>query len=77
MVDLPDAEVLALAEAQMDRAQDRRLGTLLARQQAGPLTEDERRDLLALLHVYQDGLLRKAQALRKAVRRGLRPPLEP
>jgi hypothetical protein len=72
-----DAEVLALAEAQMDPSQDRRLSDLLARQQAGRLAAGERAALLGLLQVYQDGLLRKAQALRQAVQRGLRPPLEP
>jgi hypothetical protein len=30
-----------------------------------------------LMHVYEHGLLRKAQALRVAVQRGLRAPLEP
>jgi hypothetical protein len=29
------------------------------------------------MQVYQEGLVRKARALREAVRRGLRPPLEP
>jgi hypothetical protein len=72
-----DAEVLALADAQMDPSQDRRLSDLLARQQAGALAADDRVALLGLLQVYQNGLLRKAQALRQAVQRGLRPPLEP
>jgi hypothetical protein len=72
-----DADVLALAEAQMDPTQDRRLSDLLARQQAGALAADEHVVLLGLLQVYQDGLLHKAQALRQAVQRGLRPPLEP
>jgi hypothetical protein len=29
------------------------------------------------MQVYQEGLLRKAQALNEAVQRGLRPPLAP
>jgi hypothetical protein len=37
----------------------------------------ERSEMLALMQVYAEGLLRKAQALREAVRRGLREPLEP
>jgi hypothetical protein len=77
LADCSDAEMLALAEAQMDPAQDRRLSELLARQQAGLLAEEERATLRGLLQVYQDGLLRKAQALRLAVQRGLLPPLEP
>lgn len=74
---LPDADVLAIAESRMEPDQDRRFGVLLDKQQAGTLTDDERSDLLALMQVYQAGLLRKAQALREAVRRGLREPLEP
>jgi hypothetical protein len=64
LAECSDAEVLALAEAQMDPAQDRRLSMLLERQQAGLLTEDERAALRGLLQTYQDGLLRKALALR-------------
>jgi hypothetical protein len=75
VADLPDAEVLTLADSHMDPAQDRRLSDLLEQQQAGRLPEEDCRALLALLQVYQDGLLRKAQALNEAVRRGLRPPL--
>jgi len=55
----------------------RRLSQLLEQQQAGQLTDEERADLLALMHVYQDGLRRKAQGLNEAVRRGLQPPLVP
>ncbi|OIO91180.1 MAG: hypothetical protein AUK03_11810 [Anaerolineae bacterium CG2_30_64_16] len=74
---LPDEEVLALTALQMKPAQDRRLSLLLGRQQAGSLTKVERFELFTLMQVYQEGLLRKAQALREAVRRGLREPLEP
>jgi hypothetical protein len=61
----------------MAPGRDRRLSTLLHRQQAGKLSDMERSEMLALMQVYLDGLLRKAQALREAVRRGLREPLEP
>ncbi len=77
VADLPDVDVLALADAWMDVAQERRLSQLLEQQQAGQLAGEERADLLALMQVYQDGLLRKAQALNEAVHRGLRPPLVP
>ena len=60
----------------MEPAQDRRLTVLLDRQQTGEFTEAERPESLALMQVYQEGLLRKAQALREAVQRGLREPLE-
>ncbi len=74
---LTDEEVLGLTELQMPATQDRRLSALLQRQQAQALSAPDRAELLALMQVYQEGLLRKAQALREAVRRGLRPPLEP
>jgi hypothetical protein len=74
---LTDEQVLALTELQMPPTQDQRLSKLLDQQQAGTLTESEPAELLALMQVYQRGLLRKAQALQEAVYRGLRAPLEP
>lgn len=71
VAELSNEEVLALTELQMEPTQDQRLSTMLDRQQAGELTEAERPELLALMQVYQEGLLRKAQALHEAVRRGL------
>jgi hypothetical protein len=57
--------------------QDRRLSVLLQKQQERVLSAAEQTELLLLMQVYQEGVLRKAQALREAVRRGLRTPLEP
>lgn len=75
--DLSDAEVLALTNLQLPPSQDERLSELLSRQQADQLTLDEQTELTAIMQVYQEGLLRKARALREAVQRGLLPPLEP
>lgn len=75
MAELSDAEVLALTDLQMEAAQDQRLSQLLDRQQAGELTDTDRAVLVGLMQGYQEGLLRKAQALQEAVRRGLREPL--
>jgi len=75
VAELSDSEVLVLADSQMEPSQDRRFSQLLDRQQAGQLTSDERPELMALMQVYQEGLLRKAQALNEAVQRGLRKPL--
>jgi hypothetical protein len=61
----------------MELTQDRRLSELLDHQQAGTLTDTEDRELRALMQVYSDGLVRKAQTLQEAVRRGLREPLDP
>jgi hypothetical protein len=76
ITDLSGADVLALAELQMRPDQDRRLSVLLERQQAGALPDAERAELLVLMQLYQEGLLRKAQALHEVVKRGLREPLE-
>ena len=76
VADLSDGDVSALAESLMDPVQERRFGDLLDRQQAGCMTDEDRQALLALIQAYQDGLLRKAQALHEAVRRGLRLPLD-
>ncbi len=76
IAEMSDAEVLAVADSRMDATQDQRFGELLHKQQAGTLLDNEQPELLALMQVYQEGLLRKAQALNEAVHRGLREPLE-
>ena len=75
--DLTDEDVLKLADDQLEPSQDRRLSELLGKQQDGILPPEERAELAALMQVYQERLLRKAQALNEAVRRGLRQPLAP
>jgi predicted DNA-binding protein len=78
MTEWSDERVLeAVDDPGFSMAEDRRLIELLHRQQAGTLTAGERPELTALMEVYQTQLLRKAQALREAVRRGLRPSLQP
>ena len=77
VTELTDEEVLAASELQMAPGQDQRLSALLYRQQAGELSDAERAEVVALMQIYQERLLRKAQALRETVRRGLRAPLEP
>lgn len=74
---LSDEEVVQLTDLQMRPEQDRRLSALLQKQQAQALSAPEQAELVALMQVYQEGVLRKAQALHEAVRRGLRAPLEP
>ena len=70
-----DQDVAAAAESQLPPAEDQRLSELLDRQQAGSLSAAEQGEVRALMQAYQAGLLRKARALREAVRRGLREPL--
>jgi hypothetical protein len=78
MSEWSDESVLTAADDRgLSTAEDQRLSELLNRQQAGVLTAAERPELTTLLDVYQTQLLRKARALREAVCRGLRPPLQP
>jgi hypothetical protein len=72
-----DEETLKNSDLKMPEAEDERLSGLLEQQQAGSLTTRERSELSALMAQYQRLLLRKAQGLREAVRRGLRPPVQP
>ncbi|MBW4621169.1 MAG: hypothetical protein KME17_17645 [Cyanosarcina radialis HA8281-LM2] len=72
---VPDEELIALTQLQMEAEQDCRLSDLLDKQQAGTLTENEHLELQFLMQVYQAGLLRKAQALSEAVKRGIIAPL--
>jgi hypothetical protein len=72
---LPDDQVLALRDMDMDDAQQAELSELLARQREGVLTETERAQLDNLMRIYRNGMVRKAQALKVAVDRGLQPPL--
>jgi len=77
IANLPDAEVAALTDLRMEHEADRRLSALLSRQQSGQLTDLARAELAALMQEYEVALLRQSQALAEAVRRGLRPPLNP
>lgn len=77
LADLSDRQVTEFADGHMAPAEDRRLSELLARRQAGGLSAAEREELARLMQIYQQGLLRKAEGLREAVRRGLRPPPSP
>ena len=73
---LPDDEVLALTELHLPPEQQDALSTLLERGRENTLDDDQRRRLDELMRVYERGLLRKAQALRVAVQRGLLEPLQ-
>ena len=77
MANLSNEEVLALADLQMNAADDRKLSQLLDKQQAGTLAETERIELMRLMQIYQSSLLQKAEGLAEAVQRGLRKPMTP
>ena len=72
---LSDSEVIALAELKMAPKQQKILHNLLEKNGEGELTSVEKKQLDAMMEVYEDALLRKAQALRVGVQRGLIPPL--
>lgn len=73
---LPDDQVLALANREMSQSEQRALSTLLARQREGALDEAARQRLDELMTSYRRGMVEKARALKVAVERGLRPPLD-
>lgn len=75
--DWSDQQALEAADSQMPEAEDRRLSELLRSQNAGTLQPKEKGELTALMGLYQRGLLHKSQGLSEAVRRGLRPSVQP
>jgi hypothetical protein len=72
---LPDSQILALCDMQLDDHQQNRLSNLLSNQRENQLTTPDHQELTFLLKLYRRGLLRKAKALVIAVERGLIPPL--
>lgn len=72
---LSDVQVLALCDLEMPEEQQTTLNHLLAAQRESQLTADDRGQLESLLGIYRRGMIRKAQALKVAVDRGLKPPL--
>jgi len=73
---LPDDQVLALANREMNNSEQRELSALLSSQREGTLDEAARRQLDKLMASYRRGMVEKAQALKVAVERGLRSPLD-
>lgn len=72
---LPDDQVLALCDSQLDERQQEVLSDLLAASRDGTLAGAERSRLDDLLRIYRRGLVRKAQVLHTAVQSGLKSPL--
>jgi hypothetical protein len=72
---LADDELLALCDRQLDAGRQEELSDLLTRNREGLLQEAERDRLDELMRIYRRGLIRKAQALKAAVARGLKPRL--
>ena len=72
---LSDEEVLEIADMQLPEAQQQELSDLLAGNREGELDDAEKIRLDELMDIYRRGLVRKAEAIRTSVERGLRPPL--
>ncbi|MEM9948676.1 MAG: hypothetical protein AAF810_21785 [Cyanobacteria bacterium P01_D01_bin.36] len=72
---LPDSQILALCNMQLDELQQEALDTLLEKQREDELTLADSQELKFLMKLYRRGLLRKAKALKVAVERGLVSPL--
>jgi hypothetical protein len=73
---LTDAQVLAVADLQLDKSFADELSDLHDRQKEGELDDAGRIRLTELMGIYQGALLRKSEALKVAVQRGLRPRLD-
>lgn len=73
---LSDSEVIAQTQLRLQPVEEQRLSELLDRQQSGKLAFVEPDELQALIHIYETRLLRQAEALNEAVRRGLLEPLK-
>jgi hypothetical protein len=72
---LPDEQVLAMCDMQMETEQQELFSDLLARNREGQLNNTEVRQLDELMQVYRRGLINKARALKVAVERGLKSPI--
>ena len=72
---LSDDEILDLCDSQLDSSGQAELSQLLVSNREGVLSEVERDRLEKLMRSYRHGLVRKAQAWKVAVERGLRAPL--
>ncbi len=69
---LPDDELLTVCDSQPDLAQQEELSDLLDRNQEGTLLASERECLDELMRNYRTGLVRRTQAIKVAVSRGIR-----
>lgn len=72
---LSDAEVMALTELMFTDEQHDEFSELLAMNREGEIDAKGKERLDEFVKFYEKGLLRKAEALRVAVERGLREPL--
>ena len=72
---MSDAEILALTKIQISSEEQERLSDLLFRNRETGLSLDEQQELDLLIEISERNMLRKSEALRIAVERGLINPL--
>jgi hypothetical protein len=72
---LSDERVLELCDQMLPPHLQAELSTLIERNREGEIASDEVIRLHELMNTYQKGMVRKAEAWKVAVERGLRPPL--
>lgn len=72
---LSDEQLLATADSQLPIVMQNELSELLALNREGQLEPQQQNRLDELMQAYRQGLVRKAQALKEAVTRGIHPPL--
>jgi uncharacterized protein YihD (DUF1040 family) len=74
--DLSDEEILTLTNLKFNNNQQKLFSNLLKKNRENTLNDKEKLKLDDLMRSYESGLLRKSQALRVAVERGLIEPLK-
>jgi hypothetical protein len=72
IIDLSDEQILKLCDLQMSEPEQTQISLLLEKQRESTLQQGELEQLDELLQVYRRGMVRKAEALKVAVGRGLR-----
>ena len=72
---LPDERIIELSDMQLSDYQQRELSDLLALNRENQLSTENRVRLDELMRLYGLGMVRKAEAIKVAVQRGLRRPL--
>jgi hypothetical protein len=70
--DLSDEQIMKLCDLQMSESEQTQMSLLLEKQRESLLQQGELEQLEGLLQVYRRGMVRKAEALKVAVGRGLR-----
>ncbi len=72
---MSDEEILALTKIQISPEEQERLSELLVKNRESGLNENEQRELDLMIEISERNMLKKSEALRIAVERGLIAPL--